>query len=72
MSYHRKKQLFLRFGKAVGKEGWVHRTRLCAYFKAKETKYHTHTHHTHTHTSQNNLPRYILLLPNFYHEEAET
>ena len=48
MSYHRKKQLFLRFGKAIGKEGWVQRKRLCAYFKAKETKYHTHTH-THTH-----------------------
>ena len=69
MSYHRKKQLFLRFGKAIGKEGWVQRKRQCAYFKAKETKYHTHTH---THTSQNNLLRYILSLPNFYHEEAET
>ena len=49
MSYCRKKQLFLRFGKAVGKERWVQRRRLCAYFKAKETKIsHTHTH-THTH-----------------------
>ena len=45
MSYRRKKQLFLRFGKAVGKERWVQRTRLCTYFKAKETKIsHTHTH----------------------------
>ena len=57
--------MFLRFGKAVGEERWVQRTRLCPYFKAKETKYHTHT-------PQNNLLRYILLLPNFYHEEAET
>ena len=49
MSYCRKKQLFLRFGKAVGKERWVQRRRLCAYFKAKETKISdTHTH-THTH-----------------------
>ena len=45
MSNRRKKQLFLRFGKAVGKDRWVHRTRVCPYFKAKETKIsHTHTH----------------------------
>ena len=28
----------------MGEERWVQRTRLCPYFKAKETKYHTHTH----------------------------
>ena len=54
MSYGRKKQLFLRFGTAVDKERWFHRTSLCTYFKARETKIsHTHTHtHTHTHISE--------------------
>lgn len=50
MSYGRKKQLFLRFGRAVGKE-MVPQDKAVHLLQGKGNKDTTHTY-THIHTSQ--------------------